>query len=101
MPGRTASPSASPTSAPTATRRGARRPVRLQSWPRSSSKIGRAHVWTPVTNAQHVCRLLLEKKKKILNKKTSKQKKIHKHDTRRIIQNGLSQPDTIKHREYK
>src|SRR3546814_6159283 len=26
-------------------------------------KIGRAHVWTPVTNAQLVCRLLLEKKK--------------------------------------
>src|SRR3546814_8599322 len=23
---------------------------------------GRAHVWTPVTNATHVCRLLLEKK---------------------------------------
>src|SRR3546814_4344013 len=27
------------------------------------SQIGRAHVFTPVTNAQHVCRLLLEKKK--------------------------------------
>src|SRR3546814_1771451 len=27
-------------------------------------KIGRAHVCTPVTNAQIVCRLLLEKKKK-------------------------------------
>src|SRR3546814_10111728 len=27
-------------------------------------KIGRAHVWTPVTNAHLVCRLLLEKKKK-------------------------------------
>src|SRR3546814_5059225 len=26
-------------------------------------QIGRAHVWTPVTNAQLVCRLLLEKKK--------------------------------------
>src|SRR3546814_9813883 len=26
-------------------------------------EIGRAHVWTPVTNAQLVCRLLLEKKK--------------------------------------
>src|SRR3546814_8157390 len=26
-------------------------------------KIGRAHVWTPVTNAHLVCRLLLEKKK--------------------------------------
>src|SRR3546814_8868092 len=33
------------------------RPVTLQ--------IGRAHVWTPVTNAHLVCRLLLEKKKKI------------------------------------
>src|SRR3546814_1852002 len=28
-------------------------------------KIGRAHVCTPVTNAQLVCRLLLEKKKKL------------------------------------
>src|SRR3546814_2574543 len=27
-------------------------------------EIGRAHVCTPVTNAQHVCRLLLEKTKK-------------------------------------
>src|SRR3546814_4770256 len=30
-------------------------------------QIGRAHVWTPVTNAHLVCRLLLEKKKKQLN----------------------------------
>src|SRR3546814_4280554 len=29
-----------------------------------SVQIGRAHVWTPVTNAQLVYRLLLEKKKK-------------------------------------
>src|SRR3546814_5686755 len=28
-------------------------------------KIGRAHVWTPVTNAQHVCRRLLEQKKTV------------------------------------
>src|SRR3546814_7404512 len=28
------------------------------------AEIGRAHVWTPVTNAHLVCRLLLEKKKK-------------------------------------
>src|SRR3546814_1768940 len=27
-------------------------------------EIGRAHVWTPVTNAHLVCRLLLEKKQK-------------------------------------
>src|SRR3546814_1721292 len=27
-------------------------------------QIGRAHLCTPVTNAHHVCRLLLEKKKK-------------------------------------
>src|SRR3546814_10823725 len=27
-------------------------------------EIGRAHVWTPVTNAPLVCRLLLEKKRK-------------------------------------
>src|SRR3546814_5853601 len=26
-------------------------------------KIGRAHVWTQVTNEHHVCRVLLEKKK--------------------------------------
>src|SRR3546814_5820351 len=30
---------------------------------RSAMKIGRAHVWTPVTNAHLVCRLLLETKK--------------------------------------
>src|SRR3546814_3163501 len=30
-------------------------------------KIGRAHVWTPVTNAHLVCRLLLEKKKNNTN----------------------------------
>src|SRR3546814_5327722 len=30
---------------------------------RSDAEIGRAHVCTPVTNAQLVCRLLLEKKK--------------------------------------
>src|SRR3546814_8488714 len=29
---------------------------------RSRSEIGRAHVYTPVTNAHLVCRLLLEKK---------------------------------------
>src|SRR3546814_4519401 len=28
-----------------------------------ADKIGRAHVWTPVTNAHLVCRLLLDKKK--------------------------------------
>src|SRR3546814_3227558 len=31
-------------------------------------QIGRAHVWTPVTNAHLVCRLLLEKKKKTTRK---------------------------------
>src|SRR3546814_8195776 len=31
---------------------------------KASNKIGRAHVGTPVTNAQLVCRLLLEKNKK-------------------------------------
>src|SRR3546814_8861149 len=36
-------------------------------------QIGRAHVCTPVTNAQPVCRLLLEKKKT----------KTHKHSTKR------------------
>src|SRR3546814_8872206 len=29
---------------------------------RITEKIGRAHVWNPVTNAQLVCRLLLDKK---------------------------------------
>src|SRR3546814_3896209 len=32
------------------------------------TQIGRAHVWTPVTNAHLVCRLLLEKKKNHNNK---------------------------------
>src|SRR3546814_3772777 len=30
--------------------------------PSHDAKIGRAHVCTPVTNAHHVCRILLEKK---------------------------------------
>src|SRR3546814_10529291 len=33
-----------------------------QGWTCGLTKIGRAHVRTPVTNAQLVCRLLLEKK---------------------------------------
>src|SRR3546814_7187818 len=32
-----------------------------QALPRLPQQIGRAHVWTPVTNANRVCRLLLEK----------------------------------------
>src|SRR3546814_2205741 len=36
----------------------------IQSWD-VLSKIGRAHVCTPVTNAHLVCRLLLENQKKI------------------------------------
>src|SRR3546814_3561581 len=34
-------------------------------WRDLADKIGRAHVLTPVTNAHLVCRLLLEKKKKL------------------------------------
>src|SRR3546814_5109040 len=37
--------------------------LRAFDHPRSLHQIGRAHVWTPVTNAQLVCRLLLENKK--------------------------------------
>src|SRR3546814_9131374 len=33
----------------------------LTDWEEEKIQIGRAHVWTPVTNAQLVCRLLLEK----------------------------------------
>ena len=49
-------------------------------------KIGRAHVWTPVTCQNLVCRLLLEKKKK--NKITSiiaSVALIHLHETVRNI----------------
>src|SRR3546814_9511387 len=35
---------------------------------RPADQIGRAHVWTPVTNAHLVCRLLLETKKKKIKK---------------------------------
>src|SRR3546814_10676833 len=35
----------------------------MDSLPGTRDKIGRAHVCTPVTNAHHVCRLLLEHKK--------------------------------------
>src|SRR3546814_9707301 len=37
---------------------------------RDAAQIGRAHVWTPVTNAQLVCRLLLVKQKSTQTKKT-------------------------------
>src|SRR3546814_10822134 len=39
-------------------------PCQAQAPGRTDEKIGRAHVCTPVTNAQLVCRLLLEKKNK-------------------------------------
>ena len=45
--------------------------------PNFSIKIGRAHVWTPVTWNDLVCRLLLEKKKKH-KKHTQKRQKIKK-----------------------
>src|SRR3546814_7036455 len=35
-------------------------------------QIGRAHVWTPVTNAHLVCRLLLEKKNKNRQNETTR-----------------------------
>ena len=41
-------------------------------------KIGRAHVWTPVTWNDLVCRLLLEKKKKKQKKRKNKKSKEHK-----------------------
>src|SRR3546814_4538207 len=44
---------------------GRRAGQRLDRLQRPQVEIGRAHVWTPVTNAHLVCRLLLEKKKKI------------------------------------
>ena len=40
-----------------------------------AQKIGRAHVWTPVTVEYLVCRLLLEKKKKKKKNKKKKKKK--------------------------
>src|SRR3546814_4085823 len=39
-----------------------RRGVRRAVGDELAEEIGRAHVWTPVTNAHLVCRLLLEKK---------------------------------------
>src|SRR3546814_6811566 len=38
---------------------------------RTRDQIGKAHVWTPVTNAHLVCRLLLEKKNNNLQKPTN------------------------------
>ena len=40
--------------------------VQVRAYPKlqACSQIGRAHVWTPVTRPDLVCRLLLEKKKK-------------------------------------
>src|SRR3546814_8075901 len=46
-------------------RGGAARAIRIASEDDARrEQIGRAHVWTPVTNAHLVCRLLLEKKNK-------------------------------------
>src|SRR3546814_9128125 len=45
------------------------------------SKIGRAHVRTPVTNAQSVCRLLLEKKKIKEKEEKNEDKKINKSES--------------------
>ena len=42
-------------------------------------QIGRAHVWTPVTVNNLVCRLLLEKKKKKKHTHTHTNTKQHKH----------------------
>src|SRR3546814_1815716 len=46
----------------------ARHGTGLRRLGRGGPEIGRAHVWTPVTNAQLVCRLLLEKKNNDANK---------------------------------
>src|SRR3546814_8410303 len=47
-------------------------------------EIGRAHVCTPVTNAHHVCRLLLEKKNKNNGQK-------HTQDTAHNLQEATAQ----------
>src|SRR3546814_8397781 len=47
---------------------GAFRPADLKAILRRRPEIGRAHVWTPVTNAHLVCRLLLEKKKQKIHR---------------------------------
>src|SRR3546814_8944527 len=51
--------------------------IRCPSVTPEDKEIGRAHVWTPVTNAHLVCRLLLEKKKNKQVKKNSK-KPVHR-----------------------
>src|SRR3546814_8448202 len=48
-------------------------PDDVQAHVKLASEIGRAHVCTPVTNAQLVCRLLLEKKKNTSKKHTRHQ----------------------------
>src|SRR3546814_5717011 len=60
-------------------------------WP-GGRKIGRAHVLTPVTNAQRVCRLLLEKKNKTKNThKTCVHKTINRASRRTHIQTTRSE----------
>src|SRR3546814_961552 len=58
------------------------------------NKIGRAHVWTPVTNAHLVCRLLLEKK--TTNKQTHKQPESIAHTTQ-ITSHKRKHNDTNHH----
>ena len=55
----------------------------LWNQPGHEIQIGRAHVWTPVTVNNLVCRLLLEKKK--IKKKLKKKKKKKKKDRNRQI----------------
>src|SRR3546814_8946657 len=49
---------------------------RIEAMAKRLGQIGRAHVGTPVTNAQLVCRLLLEKKKKYTQPLTNKLKRL-------------------------
>src|SRR3546814_5801856 len=60
-------------------------------------EIGRAHVCTPVTNAQHLCRLLLEKKK-VYDRAQITTSPSDIHDTRNNI--TLEAANTLKPKPY-
>src|SRR3546814_5742831 len=60
-----------------------------------SAQIGRAHVWTPVTKAHLVCRLLLEKKKNTTNDRHDRLARLHHHDTKES--QTIEQYNTLTH----
>src|SRR3546814_5318540 len=74
---------------------GAQRAMRVTTSRELDGQIGRAHVWTPVTKAHLVCRLLLEKKKNTTNDRHDRLARLHHHDTKES--QTIEQYNTLTH----